>query len=590
MLKKRTISLAISLLMSPLFASPIFATDVETVGDLKVSGMIDNSVGEGVKFPDGNIQTKACSGCAGVVPINLGGTNASTVSEARTNLGVPGLTTTNTFTLDQLMQSNLFVYGNLSLPLTSASAGIIKMGSDNLIHSYGNQNFFAGRGAGNSTLTGGWNTGVGRSVLGVNTSGGYNTGVGSLALMNNTEGGGNSALGYAALYTNTTGSGNIAIGSEALFANQSGSYNTAVGDDALNFNKDGVYNTAVGQGSLYRNTSGNYNTATGMAALGNNETGGLNAAFGQAALYGNTGGSFNTAIGYSTGYTGASGANANTTGSNNTFIGANAGPGVSTQLNNATAIGANALVSQSNSLVLGASGVKVGIGIAAPIDVLDVLGNIRINDKDLILRGNNGDTAHGLGWYSNSERVFDSTYADRTPDGPVLYGYLGGALGTTNGTQKVAMKWSTGGFDFYNFVRARALNSGSTSVCLDSNNTLSACNSDVRMKKDITTLSENMDVLVALSKLRGVIFTWDGSNEKAANMAGVRDIGMIAQEVEAVFPEIVHTNSDGYKSMDYPKLVAFLVEVNKAQQTEINDLRRLMDSLNERLAALEGKR
>ena len=182
--------------------------------------------------------------------------------------------------------------------------------------------------------------------------------------------------------------------------------------------------------------------------------------------------------------------------------------------------------------------------------------------------------------------------------GPVLYGYTGGALGTTASGQKTLMKWNwSEGFDFNGFVRFNTLSGGSTHACLDDYNTISACSSDARMKKDVVTLSENMDVLEALSKLRGVLFTWDRTNVKAARMGSGRDMGMIAQEVEYVFPEVVHTDNDGYKSMDYPKLVAFLVEVNKAQQAQlaaqkedIGRLYRTMEQLNMRLKVVEGKR
>ncbi|NVN90875.1 MAG: hypothetical protein HXX11_09750 [Desulfuromonadales bacterium] len=61
-----------------------FAASVETVGELNATG--------GVRFPDGNLQTSACSGCAGgVLTIELGGTGAATASGARENLGVPSL-------------------------------------------------------------------------------------------------------------------------------------------------------------------------------------------------------------------------------------------------------------------------------------------------------------------------------------------------------------------------------------------------------------------------------------------------------------------------------------------------------------------
>jgi len=70
-------------------------------------------------------------------------------------------------------------------------------------------------------------------------------------------------------------------------------------------------------------------------------------------------------------------ANANTTGLDNTFIGAYSGPGTSTQLTNATAIGYKAMVSVNNSLVLGATGtnqVNVGIGTQTPGWMLHVNG------------------------------------------------------------------------------------------------------------------------------------------------------------------------------------------------------------------------
>jgi len=73
----------------------------------------------------------------------------------------------------------------------------------------------------------------------------------------------------------------------------------------------------------------------------------------------------------------ANGNNANTSGSNNTFLGYQSGPGSTTQLTNATAIGANALVSENNALVLGGTGanaVNVGIGTATPASTLDVQG------------------------------------------------------------------------------------------------------------------------------------------------------------------------------------------------------------------------
>jgi hypothetical protein len=112
--------------------------------------------------------------------------------------------------------------------------------------------------------------------------------------------------------------------------------------------------------------SGSYNSFFGFSAGNLTNTGKYLTAVGDYALYKDTTGSNNTALGYSAG-------TANTNGNSNTFIGYLANAGIA-GLTNATAIGANAVVSQNNSLVLGATGVKVGIGTAAPAYTLDVQG------------------------------------------------------------------------------------------------------------------------------------------------------------------------------------------------------------------------
>jgi trimeric autotransporter adhesin len=111
-----------------------------------------------------------------------------------------------------------------------------------------------------------------------------------------------------------------------------GSENTVSGAGALTYNTTGSYNAANGARSLIANTTGNANTASGFQALKFNTTGGFNTASGGGALTYNTSGSYNTALGYI------------------------AGPDATqTGLTNATAIGARAVVGESNALVLGSS-------------------------------------------------------------------------------------------------------------------------------------------------------------------------------------------------------------------------------------------
>lgn len=97
-------------------------------------------------------------------------------------------------------------------------------------------------------------------------------------------------------------------------------------------------------------------------------------------------------------------------------------------------------------------------------------------------------------------------------------------------------------------------------------------NSDARLKKDIAPIS---DGLQKVEDLNGVYFKWRDSGEDS--------IGLIAQDVEKVFPEAVATDDKtGLKSVDYSKLVAPLIEAVKSQQDEI-------EVLNSRIGELESK-
>ncbi len=63
--------------------------------------------------------------------------------------------------------------------------------------------------------------------------------------------------------------------------------------------------------------------------------------------------------------------------------------------------------------------------------------DVRLGDHDLFLRGGT-DSNHGLGWFGGGGR----TFAGATVDGPVLYGFLGGALGSTKNSAKIALSWN----------------------------------------------------------------------------------------------------------------------------------------------------
>jgi hypothetical protein len=156
---------------------------------------------------------------------------------------------------------------------------------------------FAGTGAGNLTVTGSDNTGLGANALFGDTSGAFNTATGSGALQHNTTGNSNTASGANALQSNLAGNGNTATGVNALMTNGGGGVNTAMGLNAMMGNTTGSSNTASGFGALSSNTTGSDNVAVGQSALGNNTTGGDNIAIGNGAGLNQTTGNFNIYIG-----------------------------------------------------------------------------------------------------------------------------------------------------------------------------------------------------------------------------------------------------------------------------------------------------
>ena len=86
--------------------------------------------------------------------------------------------------------------------------------------------------------------------------------------------------------------------------------------------------------------------------------------------------------------------------------------------------------------------------------------------------------------------------------------------------------------------------------------------SDVRTKENIVTVESGLDLV---SQLRGVWYNKIGKED--------RKVGVIAQEVEEVLPEVVNTDEDGMKSVDYSKMVGVLIEAIKELKQEIDELK-----------------
>jgi hypothetical protein len=311
--------------------------------------------------------------------------------------------------------TNVGISGNLLLPDSTGSTGVIDLGGVRFVLDYAGpgsdgQNTFIGQQAGNFTMGCSPNCGSHANY------GSHNAAIGYLSLNANTTGSDNTASGADSLNSNTTGSENTASGFQSLLNNTTGYSNTASGADSLASNTTGDGNTATGVASLFFNTTGSYNTAIGFVSLFDNISGHDNVAVGVASLNANTTGIYDTAVGSDAGnrdetITGYAGTDVtlvpNQTGNYNTFIGR--GTGATTQVGNCTAVGVDAYCTATNQVRLGNYHVSSIGGEVAWSALSDARAKTDIRDLDLgldlimklrpvtyRLRSGNGKTDLGL--------------------------------------------------------------------------------------------------------------------------------------------------------------------------------------------------
>jgi hypothetical protein len=296
----------------------------------------------------------------------------------------------NVFVGSNSGQKNTTGYHNTFLGSYAGSANTTARGNTFVGSFAGNDNTtgatntFIGVEAGRYSTTGCGNNFIGNQAGYNNKEGGYNIFIGTEAGFLNSKGTSNTFLGTSSGHSNTIGNANVFIGPQAGYFNTEASSNTFMGDRAGFSNTIGGSNVFIGNLAGYNNINGQANMMLGPQAGSNNQSGNYNVFLGNAAANANTTGSDNTAIG-------AGSATQNTTGQRNTFIGeyagfnsqtgnenvfigfaSKAGTVNPTNLTNAVAIGANSIVSQDNSVILGSTNSSVGIGNSAPKNKLEI--------------------------------------------------------------------------------------------------------------------------------------------------------------------------------------------------------------------------
>lgn len=110
--------------------------------------------------------------------------------------------------------------------------------------------------------------------------------------------------------------------------------------------------------------------------------------------------------------------------------------------------------------------------------------------------------------------------------------------------------------------------------------------SDKRLKKNIEKVTNALD---SLRKIRGVSYDWRADEFTDRHMQPGLQYGVIAQELEAIFPDMVTTETDGYKAVQYDSIIPVLIEATKELDDRHQDLEKRVDQHDDTLAYHEKK-
>ena len=241
------------------------------------------------------------------------------------------------------------------------------------------------------------------------------------------------------------------------------------------------------------------------------------------------------------------------------------------------------------------SGGKVGIGTTNPSYRLHVDNDSNNTDNPaLYVKNPNGA---GNGTYNNgaliAEFVGDSDSIQlrnigggdyflgnsQQGNGIFMYDGTGGVQIAYNGSNVLKID-SSGGAEVASGAFSVGVAPSTTAGRIDaSNDVVAFSSSDKRLKQNIIPISNSLS---KIEKISGVEFDWKPlTEEERKTIHGFEghDVGVIAQEIEEVLPEVVTERDNGYKAVKYEKIVPLLIEGIKELKSENNTLRKELEDI-----------
>ncbi|MBP6754875.1 MAG: tail fiber domain-containing protein [Bacteroidia bacterium] len=225
-------------------------------------------------------------------------------------------------------------------------------------------------------------------------------------------------------------------------------------------------------------------------------------------------------------------------------------------------------------LLLNPNGGNIGIGAISPGDRLVVGSSIALHDG--------GDKVIGLGWSPGSSKAllsgFPAELRLEPSSGRLSFGTSATSF-TTGGTVTIQQRMtitSQGNVGIGTSTPTVRLQVAGDIIA----NSI-AGSSDSRFKTNIIPIENSLQKVM---QMRGVTFDWKTKEFPSRTFSEKRSMGFIAQEVEQVVPEVVQSENttEGYKSVQYDKIVALLVEAIKEQQKQIEQLQQKVKELTEK--------
>lgn len=209
---------------------------------------------------------------------------------------------------------------------------------------------------------------------------------------------------------------------------------------------------------------------------------------------------------------------------------------------------------------------------------IDVLGQINLGEETIIREFDATDT----GIVNLVGGTNHGTVIEGDADGHVVIG-----LRNDDGTDSFSIVSGDGGVYYgsgYNKLAFQVSGSGNTMIGKNlwvsgsiqaEGDIIAFSSSDIRFKNNITPIESPIEKIKAIG---GYEFDW---NDLQGTHKG-HDVGVIAQEIEKVLPEVVHTRPDSYKAVRYEKIVALLIEAIKEQEASIQELRQQVQLLQDK--------